>query len=357
MLNASKHRVTLETVGTVLTYVLPSVQRTIDLEHVERMVADQIEEYSTQGCFSLLQSITVADMGGELFVLDGQHRIRVYEQLVYKGLPLQNVIVPVVHYSVNSHGELLAYYNKINQHVPIHPLELRGDDVSRPFVEWMTRTFGAYLKKEKEGGNVRCPHLGLSHMKSELLARISDLTDIDIMRLFRTVTAFNAEMSRIAESCRRDYMFLPEAMTKRFADCSAKKADVSCYLGVFRRFEWLDVCLASAKERHEDVTKFNAICMILLRNQSQSAKRSGIPFHVRQLVWRKVNEGTSTIGRCYACDEVLKLNDMECGHVVAHALGGTTDTSNLMPVCRMCNRDMGIQNLELYRARIREMKD
>jgi 5-methylcytosine-specific restriction endonuclease McrA len=62
------------------------------------------------------------------------------------------------------------------------------------------------------------------------------------------------------------------------------------------------------------------------------------------------------VGACYTCGTELRFRDMECGHVVAHALGGSTELANLMAVCRTCNRDMGIRNLEAYRRRICEMR-
>jgi 5-methylcytosine-specific restriction endonuclease McrA len=41
---------------------------------------------------------------------------------------------------------------------------------------------------------------------------------------------------------------------------------------------------------------------------------------------------------------------MECGHIIAHALGGNALLDNLMPVCKSCNRDMGTMNLEEYKC-------
>ncbi len=40
---------------------------------------------------------------------------------------------------------------------------------------------------------------------------------------------------------------------------------------------------------------------------------------------------------------------MECGHIVAHALGGEITFNNLQPTCKTCNRDMGVMNLNEYK--------
>ena len=65
-----------------------------------------------------------------LDVLDGQHRILAFDALCRddtdkKRLPLDRVVLPVVQYRVHNLAELTAYYTRINQHKPVHPLELR----------------------------------------------------------------------------------------------------------------------------------------------------------------------------------------------------------------------------------------
>jgi len=54
-------------------------------------------------------------------------------------------------------------------------------------------------------------------------------------------------------------------------------------------------------------------------------------------------------GKCYVCDKKIDFRDMECGHIVAHALGGEITFNNLQPTCKTCNRDMGVMNLNEYK--------
>jgi hypothetical protein len=69
---------------------------------------------------------------------------------------------------------------------------------------------------------------------------------------------------------------------------------------------------------------------------------------LRARVWIE-NNGMSMISQCWCCNHELKFTDnYEAGHVVARAKGGPTDISNLKPVCRGCNRSMGVTHMKEY---------
>ena len=61
-------------------------------------------------------------------------------------------------------------------------------------------------------------------------------------------------------------------------------------------------------------------------------------------------------GKCYVCENILDYDNMECSHVIAHALGGDISLDNLQPCCKSCNRDMGIMNLYEYKNLILSIK-
>jgi hypothetical protein len=399
------HRVSLETVDTVLTFTLPSLQRGIDDDHVRAMVEDQRTEFDRRGYFSLLQSVTVAGLGGRVYVLDGQHRIKAYEYLRGQGLPVGHVILPVVHYTVKDLNELSEYYARINQHKPVHPLELRDtwQNFDRPFVEWMVATFRPYIKKEKEKekektnretgggfGGTRAPHIGSEQLKTEMNNRSAELMRVcrgDHRVLCDAVSSFNVHVSDLVDEGIRGggtrtssdihgRVRIDEDACRRIIGCVTKKnCNTLCFLGVFRRFEWLDACMhcievSKRTDEHAPVRFDAETCLTLLagngyggygesdfgHRSSSSKRRPHIPHEIRQLVWNKTNDPVANVGACYTCGTELRFRDMECGHVVAHALGGSTELANLMAVCRTCNRDMGIRNLEAYRRRICEMR-
>lgn len=67
---------------------------------------------------------------------------------------------------------------------------------------------------------------------------------------------------------------------------------------------------------------------------------------IRRLVWNKYIGCNRATGKC-ACCEVTKISvfDFECGHVIARAKGGEDTVDNLRPICSLCNKSMGTDNL------------
>ena len=78
--------------------------------------------------------------------------------------------------------------------------------------------------------------------------------------------------------------------------------------------------------------------------------RKSIPKRIRDKVWSKAF-GDDEIGECACCKDVIEITSWECAHIVAHKCGGKTEEENLLPTCRSCNRSMGTENLEVFRAR------
>ena len=83
---------------------------------------------------------------------------------------------------------------------------------------------------------------------------------------------------------------------------------------------------------------------------TSTASRPGIPHAIRVTVWNAAFGGpTVGVGACACCSRDINQQDYECGHVVAHAMGGSTTVDNLRPVCRACNRSMGKIDMDEFK--------
>lgn len=78
--------------------------------------------------------------------------------------------------------------------------------------------------------------------------------------------------------------------------------------------------------------------------------RKNIPKKIRDRLWIKYF-GSSQEGICVCCKGQISQNNWECAHVIAHKCGGSDGEDNLRPTCRSCNREMGTENLDLFRIR------
>lgn len=339
--------VVLEPVSRMLNTRIPRLQRSIDEKHVDEMVQDQITEYNKHKCFSMLQSITVGVLNGDNFILDGQHRLSAFTKMQRMGFPIHEAVIPVVIYNAISKDEISDYYNRINKHMPIHPFEREAawEDVGKAFCERFATQFSSYMKRGKA---CRCPHISMDELKTHLHARNINnrLTAMNrtIDDMWNAVVDINDYMKGKAND-----QMCPK-MHKRLQECelkAAKHACNPCYLGAWRRFEWLDLALYR-------VDNPKAILNLAEFNKDVSVRKR-IPAVIREHVWKKHNSNVCDAGECYVCKAALRFNDMECGHIVAHALGGATTIDNLMPICKTCNRDMGIMNLMEYKTMLSSM--
>ena len=77
-----KSCVYLQKLGLILDYKVPKSQRPLDINHVQKIVKDQIEEYKRYKSYSILQAISVVNINNEvIYIIDGQHRIQAFKEL------------------------------------------------------------------------------------------------------------------------------------------------------------------------------------------------------------------------------------------------------------------------------------
>jgi 5-methylcytosine-specific restriction endonuclease McrA len=81
----------------------------------------------------------------------------------------------------------------------------------------------------------------------------------------------------------------------------------------------------------------------------QAKKKKKISFSLRKSCWNEYVGSTIGSTKCLCCQRTdISQLDFECGHVIAEAIGGETNISNLRPICRSCNGSMGICDMRVY---------
>lgn len=343
--NNKKATVILELIDNILYYQPANVQRLLSYQHVHNLVEDQITEYETNKCFSILQSITCADFNNRRYILDGQHRIACFKLLKQNGYTLHQSI-PVVIYTVDSIEEMRNYYVRINNHNPVNPLELTDNWVEsgKGFCLWIKDEFGSYVKDDPNK-RFNCPHIDMSALKGYLdrmkvFDRLKNMMyEDDVLSLFRSkILEINSFIAKNIDEITK-FQFTSE-FKKKLDKCKNKNKFKTCYLGVWRNFEWIEISL-------DLMLHSNGMNMVYL--SSFNSERKKIPKSRQYEVWRKRN-GTNMEGCCFVCNESLNFSDMECGHIIPNVYNGSTELDNLEPICKTCNRDMGIMNLNEYKT-------
>lgn len=81
-------------------------------------------------------------------------------------------------------------------------------------------------------------------------------------------------------------------------------------------------------------------------------KKKTIPKVMKDLCWSKYVGDTVGKIKCMCCEtNEVKMNDFQCGHVIAEANGGMITVDNLRPICKACNVSMGTENLNEFKTR------
>ena len=74
--------------------------------------------------------------------------------------------------------------------------------------------------------------------------------------------------------------------------------------------------------------------------------RPPISKRLKNDVWHKYISNTILQHKCLCCKmRDITRDGFECGHVESHARGGPTTIPNLRPICMICNRSMGTENM------------
>lgn len=80
-----------------------------------------------------------------------------------------------------------------------------------------------------------------------------------------------------------------------------------------------------------------------------ATKKVKIPATLRNSIWNYYIGSDLKSGICFCCNtEAISTANFECGHIKSEKYGGELTIDNLRPVCSLCNKSMGTQNMEIF---------
>lgn len=332
-----------ELVDMLLT---PEIQRIVDKEHVQELVDSQVYDLRVHNQLTMLQSLTIGKALWEpqqnYYIIDGQHRIAAFKHIRELFPSIDTLKIHVLEYNLKTKEDLEQLFVRVSKSLPIHPLIQTPEwKIIKPYLQYLQNNFSNYTSKSERP---HMPNISLTKLEDRLY---NHSYGDRIMRSNTTAEQLGMVTDVLNEYIRQQ-LANSKFMEKEYRTILAKsKGGTAAWVGIFRNFEWLDIALNALLEV-SPLTKTALNAYFYTIQFPSEKKRPMITQQLRRKVWDKVNEG-NIIGKCYCCQETLDINHMECGHIKAYILGGSTDIDNLMPVCKTCNRNMGVMNLELYR--------
>lgn len=74
-----------------------------------------------------------------------------------------------------------------------------------------------------------------------------------------------------------------------------------------------------------------------------------IPATVRNIVWATYIGKNKSSDKCFVCNnESITKANFECGHIISRNNGGSITVENLRPLCSMCNKSIGKNNVDEF---------
>lgn len=310
-------------VSKLLEYriVFPGIQRDLMKDHVSEIVKFQRDYLQKNGSYIFPNCLQFCRLKGELFCIDGQHRYESIKNL-YNDDKLYDWTIDIEITECINETEMIDMFKIINLNKPIPE----------------------FLKTANE-------------------------TTLDLINDIKNYIRKNY-VSYVKPSTKPQR---PNVNLDMFLDEMTKKYPLSNFTSLDGFIEWFENQNETQRIYLESMTNIEAIRKVLDNIKIETKTRSGKKFYLGcywlDTVQNRVGAQTrhkcwrawySTIPECEKspegdvlcpCCEMNPINQgcFEAGHIVSFKNGGSDEISNLRPVCSICNKSMGIMNMDEYK--------
>tara|TARA_Y100000389_G_C17443400_1_gene510064 strand:+ start:222 stop:1259 length:1038 start_codon:yes stop_codon:yes gene_type:complete len=319
-------------------FKLPECQRNLDSEQVNKMLEYQTKFYEKYNEYFFPTPIVVGMLNDDYYVIDGQHRCECVRHIYNK--TQSDFDIPITVIKIENMEELDEMYSKINSNKPV--------PIINEFKDW--KNFSKFIEGElinkcrkylSNSMRPQIPNINSNNLISYLNEKkIGEKVHFDYKKFLEEMWKLNLYISRTYSTSVNPYFKSNIDISKYIEKCKDKNKLNPLFLGIFKKYEWVDFIVKSITENLE-------YCDM---NLTPIDLRVNIKKATRSKVWKKRSDKFT--GNCYVCNEIISYDNFECGHIQSVFNLGCTAVSNLEPICSSCNLNMGIQNLMDYKREL-----
>jgi hypothetical protein len=264
-------------------------------------------------------------------LIDGQHRFMAMK-LLYENDKIDDIIL-INYITISNQQEMDDIFRKINQSTPILLPRVYSNkfNIFKHVAQELSSIYpGAFSVSD----NPKRPHMNIQKLSEHLGLYFSD---IDQQLLIEKIKLLNLQY----QNKNIDFFIYPGDSKDKIEElrkqCMTKKQ--GCLLGLFKNYEWIKQLSQTTHEidyEHEIMDK-------------EKQKRKGLSKKIRTIIWDKHIGPNNRKGPCYTCNDLIDINNFDCGHIVSVKNGGEDTIDNLRPICRECNLSCGYKNLDDFK--------
>ena len=275
--------------------------------------------------------LTVCRFNQTYIMVDGQHRFLALKKLFDDHAIDIKIMCCVI--NIQHEDEAHHWFSVVNSSLPLTRLPTyQRLTVPNQVAE---RIASMYPKIFSESDRPRRPHIRKQELASQIALAIGKnphLSQCTANELEAKLLDYNRWMSIQPPDTFKYPGDDLKTLDKHMVDIKLKKG--GCYFGMYKQYEFVK---RSLMPEHDPVP-----------HQLKTTKKQSIPQRLRFEVWKEFN-GDSMNGKCYCCEKSISLEEFHCGHIIPESHGGSTDKSNLRPICSACNLSCGTKNLNEFK--------
>lgn len=323
-----------------LSLISPTMQRAVDESVVDNICEYQVQKFRDTNSFLFLGHLTVANVGGTLFLLDGQHRFRAMQRL-YLTMPTYTVLVLTLNITPNfTLSDAFILLNK-NTPVPDYIIQTTMDESKRAiideFVKEFTKAYKPYLVKSSRPHrpNVNMDQIVDAILQSNLLSEIQSSQGLMDFIKYLNINVFPCLDAKNVKKCIEKVKDIPGSNIL-YLSCD-KDFTFPTYFEEYKKrpqYTFRPACYSPPK------SDFDESPTPVIK------KRKTLPKSIRTQLWDKYFQ--QTVGNCPLCTADMNVNSFQSSHIVSAANGGTDAITNLFPICVGCNLSMGSENMTSF---------
>lgn len=280
--------------------------------------------------YKFIGVISLCNLNEKYFLIDGQHRFNVMYYLYNRYKHNFNVNVQII--NVESMEDIKEVFDNINKNTPLPDMNFENSFEKDIISDTVLYFQSKYPLIWSEYSKCHRPSIFINYFEETILFIQKHIKSKNYEILIEIIEDYNDKHKNYVIEDYRD-----RSLTENMLN-QAKKSEF--YLGLYKYDNNQDYGYIWAKK----IIEYKTSITISVKKKNRKTK---ITKPLRYLVWNTYIGTETRNTKCVLCDNIeIKIENFECGHIIAESKNGETILENLLPICGLCNKLMCNQNMD-----------
>lgn len=362
--------------------IRPDIQRLIDYKRVQSIFEYQREYYFKNNTFLLIGDIVLGEVDKQFYILDGMHRLEAMKYLL-DIMPDYNVSCTII--KCANVDEVRDIFLLINKSIPVpeYVIKTSFDKTTKEkldeFLFEFRNVYKPYISESKapHKPNINIDFLMAKLEQSTLVDYFESgnmlfkffmyLNDTFLKQVIRDHNSIKCEEKAKKYCCKPLFITNDPGFNWLHNDIYRQAFNSMNYNepkedSLFNQERFINITNTLKCDWQDEFNNLKNIDMDIDKNIDMDMdtpilsdtddntqhiyRKKTIPKAIRGQVWRTYFKRLDT--DCPLCDNIISIDNFECGHIKSRKYGGEDSVNNLIPICGKCNKSMSSTNFYDY---------